>query len=210
MTHANRIIGDCPSGWGEVGLEAKQLLHEDVNTSINLLDTTVGSFTKAMRPCPASLLQKRHQISRAVCWKIVWYEIKVQKLLILPSETFSVSCMSTCFIHVSVYDKPFCGAVLFTSKPLFPPNGALHLAPQRIVTASRTQFQESHGAKPSFTLLAFILTNQPIQEKTIGHGRFEDLSCCFEFDVCFSICVPLCTERPLNFVHGHQGDKSNL
>lgn len=149
---------------------------------------------------------------------------KYKKLLILPSETFSVSCMSACFIHVSVYDKPFCGAVLFTNNPLFSRNGALNLAPQRIVTASRTQFQESHGAKPSFTLLAFVLTNQPIQrkgygkrdgnelevQKTMGHGCFEGLSCCLEFDVCFSMCVPLCTERPPNFVHGHQGDKSNL
>ena len=50
MTHANRIIGDCPSGWGEVGLEAKQLLHEDVNTSINLLDTTVAALPKQWEP----------------------------------------------------------------------------------------------------------------------------------------------------------------
>ncbi len=77
---SHRIISDCPSGCREVGLEAKQLLHEDVNTPIYLLDKTGAALPKQWDSAlQASFKKKGQQISGAVCRIEPWYEIKVQK-----------------------------------------------------------------------------------------------------------------------------------
>ena len=155
---------------------------------------------------------------------LVWNQ-STKTLLILQAKPSQSLVWATVSIHVSVYDKPLSGAVLLTNKPLFP----RQQCPAPCATTHRHGVQDPISRVPRCETKLHPLGvypdrstnprnrngkrcgNQTFGSNPIGHGRFEDFFVAFEFDdlMCVFLDGNWRTERPLNFVHGHQGDKGN-